>query len=193
VTKFPRPQGLIDVKLDARTGSRPTFSTSKTIIESLVAEQIPSYTKNYNYMRVVNREAAESQNENEPIKIALQKDFSIKPKSQQKRRLNSQRIRRASLKQTKKWQQRFKKRKIAQRQRVKLKKKQQKTKKSASKKRAWVRPRLRPRQTKRPSRRQPAQRERLRPRQIQRPVRRQSVQRERARQREQVEIPEQLF
>ncbi len=205
VTQFPRPEGLIDVKLDARTGSRPTFATSKTIIESLVAEQIPSSTKHYNYVQV-DKVKTQNQNKNEAIKLALQKDFAIKPKSQRKRYSNSQAIRKASLKQIKKWQQRLQKRKIVQRQRLKLKKKQQKNQKSASRKRAWLRPRsrhperaikrqvIRSKQIQRPVRRQERQREQLlRPRQIQRPVRRQPVQRQQLRRREQVEIPEQLF
>lgn len=176
VAQFPRPQGLIDIKLDARTGSRPTFATSKTILESLVPEQIPAYTRHYNYMQVAKRQKAQSQeqDQNEPIKLALTKDFATQARVQKKNQIKNPRVRSKNLKQTKKWKKRSKDRKIAKRKRLILKKKQN-TK--ATRKKAWVKQK----QPQKAIRRQPVQQRRvIRP--PQRPP-----------QREQVEIPEQLF
>lgn len=52
VSAFPRPDTLIDVTLDARTGSQPTRFTHKTIVESLIPEQIPAHTTRYNVQMV---------------------------------------------------------------------------------------------------------------------------------------------
>jgi penicillin-binding protein 1A len=51
-TQFPQPQGLEEIKLDARTGSQPTRLTVKTIMESLTPEQIPDHTRRYNYLQI---------------------------------------------------------------------------------------------------------------------------------------------
>ena len=177
VEEFPRPQGLVDIKLDARTGSRPTFMTSKTIIESLMTEQIPAYTKHYNYMRVANGEKQKS----EKLELALQQqDFAIKSKPQKKRRaIVYPPLKHTSAKQVKKWQKRSHDRKILQRQKKIAQRKHLRKQKRQRQKRAKLAQARRSIQR----RQQPIQRSEKR----QVPIRRESPREER------VEIPEQLF
>jgi penicillin-binding protein 1A len=167
VTEFPRPKGLVDIKLDARTGSRPTFMTSKTIIESLMPEQIPAYTKHYNYMRVAKGKGQKEKGEK--LELALQQqDFLTKLPRSKRKLVASQSLKRT--KQIKKWQQRSRNRKITQR-----------------------RKKIAKRQRLRQQKRQKKKKAELVQQQTQRPIRRPPIVRREPPREERVEIPEQLF
>ena len=99
VTEFPRPQELIDIKLDAKTGSRPTRSTTQTIIESLIAEQIPSHTTRYN-VQTLNRDALEQPRK----KIVVAQQPKSHLKAQHIKNKNKKLKLQQKLKQKKKWQ-----------------------------------------------------------------------------------------
>ncbi len=191
-SKFPRPQGLIDVKLDARTGSKPTYQTAKIIVESLIPEQIPTRAGHYNYMQVAKK--TRSKQQNEELMIALQKDFTVNPASATNRHLSRQSLKAKNLKRTKKWKKHLQQKKVAKRQRLQHSRKQLKIRKVREQRRIVSRPRQIQRHPQRVVRRQPAPRQRVINRQaIPRQQPQRMIRRQPMRQEERVEIPEQLF
>jgi len=131
VTDFPRPEELVDIKLDARTGAKPTRSTTRTIIESLIAAQIPAHTSRYNI---------HSLNGDVPAQ-PHQKTIVAQHQKSQKNSLNAQRIknnRLKKLKQKKKWQHLQAKKAAARKQRRLNKKRRQLNRKRQQQRRAWL-------------------------------------------------------
>ncbi len=101
VAEFPRPQELVDITLDAKTGSRPTRSTTRTIVESLIAEQIPSHTTRYN-VRTLNGDAPKQPREK--IVVAQHPKSHSNSQHIKSKNKNKNLKLKQKLKQKKKWQ-----------------------------------------------------------------------------------------
>jgi penicillin-binding protein 1A len=70
VSRYPRPKGLKNITLDAKTGLQPTELTLKTIQENLTPDQIPTEEDHLTYMQAFNGQTFEK--EDKALTLALE-------------------------------------------------------------------------------------------------------------------------